>query len=155
MQRDFPADVSEIILSGRLNRCPYPFYRKSDKADRDEKMEMLGISGLKNKCYRDLSGGQQQRVLLARALCSAGKLLILDEPAAGLDPAMTEELYPLIRRCIKKYNLAVIMVSHDIESTLAEADHILHLSKGKQIFYGTAEEYAATAESPLFTGGLS
>lgn len=71
VQKDFPASVWEVVLSGRLNRCGmYPFYRKSDKEDAEEKMEMLGIADLKKRCYRDLSGGQQQRVLLARALCA-------------------------------------------------------------------------------------
>lgn len=98
VQKDFPASVWEVVLSGRLNRCGmYPFYRKSDKEDAEEKMEMLGIADLKKRCYRDLSGGQQQRVLLARALCATGKLLLLDEPVTGLDPIMTGELYHISR----------------------------------------------------------
>ena len=57
VQKDFPASVWEVVLSGRLNRCGmYPFYRKSDKEDAEEKMEMLGIADLKKRCYRDLSG---------------------------------------------------------------------------------------------------
>lgn len=88
----------------------YPFYRKSDKEDAEEKMEMLGIADLKKRCYRDLSGGQQQRVLLARALCATGKLLLLDEPVTGLDPIMTGELYHIFKDCIEKYGVTVIMV---------------------------------------------
>ena len=56
----------------------------------------MGVLELKDRCYRELSGGQQQRVLLARALCAAGELLILDEPVTGLDPAAAQELY----RCL-------------------------------------------------------
>lgn len=118
VQKDFPASVWEVVLSGRLNRCGmYPFYRKSDKEDAEEKMEMLGIADLKKRCYRDLSGGQQQRVLLARALCATGKLLLLDEPVTGLDPIMTGELYHIFKDCIEKYGVTVIMVSHDIRGT--------------------------------------
>lgn len=95
VQKDFPACVWEVVLSGRLNRCGmYPFYRKRDKEDALEKMDLLGITPLKNRCYRDLSGGQQQRVLLARALCAAGKLLFW----TSLSQALT---LPLPATCIK------------------------------------------------------
>lgn len=154
VQKDFPACVWEVVLSGRLNRCGmYPFYRKRDKEDALEKMDLLGITHLKNRCYRDLSGGQQQRVLLARALCAAGKLLFLDEPVTGLDPAVTRDLYQIFRDCIEKYGLTIVMVSHDVKGTLREANRILHLAGGSQLFYGTKEDYL---ESPLrqrFTGG--
>ncbi|MBP3719949.1 MAG: ATP-binding cassette domain-containing protein, partial [Clostridia bacterium] len=64
--------------------------------------------------HQQLSGGQQQRVLLARALCAAGKLLVLDEPVAGLDPLVTAEMYSLIRNLNRKDGITVIMVSHDL-----------------------------------------
>lgn len=60
-------------------------------------MGKLGVLELKDRCYRELSGGQQQRVLLARALCAAGELLILDEPVTGLDPARP-------RSCTARWN---------------------------------------------------
>lgn len=154
MQKDFPASVWEVVLSGRLNRCGmYPFYRKSDKEDAEEKMEMLGIADLKKRCYRDLSGGQQQRVLLARALCATGKLLLLDEPVTGLDPIMTGELYHIFKDCIEKYGVTVIMVSHDIRGTLGQANRILHLSGGTQQFFGTTEEYLRSPVGQRFAGG--
>ena len=78
MQKDFPASVGEIVLSGCLASCGMkPFYSAKQKKLAFSSMERLGISGMKNRCYRDLSGGQQQRVLLARALCAAGKMLLL------------------------------------------------------------------------------
>ena len=81
VQRDFPASVREVVLSGRLNRCGLlPFYTRHDRACADENLERLGISSEAGKSYRDLSGGQQQRVLLARALCAADKLLMLEVP---------------------------------------------------------------------------
>ncbi len=151
VQRDFPASVMEVVLSGRLSvqKGFHPFYTKRDKADAIDKMEKLSILDLKNKCYRDLSGGQQQRVLLARALCATEKLLLLDEPVTGLDPLMTADFYKLIAHIHRRHGVTVIMVSHDMESALRYATHILHLGK-TQLFFGTAEEYACSSAGKKF-----
>jgi len=91
-QKDFSASVYEVVLSGRLSsRGIKPFYTKSDKRMVAENLGKLGITSLKDRCYRELSGGQQQRVLLCRALCATKKVLLLDEPVAGPDPVVTEE----------------------------------------------------------------
>lgn len=149
-QKDFPASVYEVVLSGRLNSLGMkPFFGRKDKKDAIEKMNLMGIADLKNKCYHDLSGGQQQRVLLARAMCATKKLILLDEPVAGLDPIATVELYDLIADINKKYGITVIMVSHDMEATVKYASHILHLSH-KQLFFGKKEDYLKTEESRMF-----
>lgn len=149
-QKDFPASVYEVVLSGRLaSRGMRPFYTKADRDAATENARRLGISDLLDKCYRELSGGQQQRVLLARALCAAKKLLLLDEPAAGLDPAATQDLYHIIEETNKETGMAVIMVSHDIPSALKYAGFILHLNH-RQEFFGTAAEYAASDAAQAF-----
>ncbi len=128
VQRDFPASVSEIVLSGCLNRTGLrPFYNKEEKAHAREMSVRLGIAALSARSYRALSGGQQQRVLLARALCASRKLLLLDEPTAGLDPKATTELYGLIESLNKTDRITVIMVSHDLSAALRYSDHILHV----------------------------
>ena len=140
VQKDFPASVKEIVHSGCLNSCGLrPFYSKEQKKRANEIMDKLGISELASSCYRELSGGQQQRVLLARALCATKKLLVLDEPVAGLDPVVTKNLYRLISD-INKEGTTVIMVSHDIHAAIEFASHILHIGN-KPLFFGTKEDY--------------
>uniref|UniRef100_UPI000ACD3C83 metal ABC transporter ATP-binding protein n=1 Tax=Clostridium sp. NkU-1 TaxID=1095009 RepID=UPI000ACD3C83 len=127
VQKDFPASVGEIVLSGCLNRCGLrPYYNREEKQLSRENMEKMGISHLSRQCYRELSGGQQQRVLLARALCAAGKILLLDEPVSGLDPKATAEMYELIRK-LNEEGITIIMISHDISAAVNYASHILHL----------------------------
>ena len=102
-------------------------------------MEWMGIADKKKRCYRELSGGQQQRVLLARALCATQKMLLLDEPVAGLDPKVTQEMYALIDRLNKERGITVVMISHDLRAALQFANKILHI--GDKLFFGTREEY--------------
>ncbi len=153
VQKDFPASVYEVALSGRLSkRGLKPFYTKEDKTVAEDALNRLGISGLKRKCYRELSGGQQQRVLLARALCATEKLLLLDEPAAGLDPVVTQELYRLIESLNRDTGITILMVSHDIRSAVRYASHILHLDR-TQVFFGPTSEYLGTNAGKRFLGG--
>lgn len=128
VQRDFPATVYEIVLSGCQNSLKGFFYSKAQKKMALENIEKMGISHLKNKCYRQLSGGQQQRVLLARALCATTKVLLLDEPVAGLDPNVTKEMYELIGQ-LNSQGLTVIMISHDLENVKKYATAIFDVNK--------------------------
>ncbi len=155
VQKDFPASVQEVVLSGCLNALGRrPFFDASAKALAVEKMERLNIMDLQHRCYRDLSGGQQQRVLLARALCATKKLLLLDEPVAGLDPVIAMELYRLIRELHTKEKLTIIMVSHDIQGAIQEADHVLHIAN-QQKFFGSKEAYIDSPVGKAFLGGMS
>ena len=153
VQRDFPATVEEIVISGFLKKCGLrPFYTKNERAKAEEKMERLGIAALKKRCYRELSGGQQQRVLLARALCATDTLLLLDEPVAGLDPKVTQEMYGIIEGLNRENGITILMISHDIAAVLGYATHILHVMHGS-CFFGTTEEYQKSEAGKLFAGG--
>lgn len=153
VQKDFPASVLEVVISGRLNQCGLrPFYNREDRRKALDKLEQLGILSLKGQCYRELSGGQQQRVLLARALCATKKMLLLDEPVAGLDPIMTTELYNIIKELNQKQNITVIMVSHDVKLATAHATHILQLGN-TQLFFGSTMEYMNTELGRCFMAG--
>ncbi len=142
LQRDFPASVREIVLSGCLGRGSHcPFYTSSQKKRAAECMDKLHISHLSGRCYRELSGGQQQRVLLARALCAAEKLLILDEPTAGLDPQVTKELYHLISS-LNQEGMTILMITHDLSAAMTYATHILHIG-ATPLFFGSKDEYGS------------
>ena len=139
VQKDFPATVTEIVLSGFQGQCGFrPFYTKQEKQRAAENIEKMGITDLKDRCYRELSGGQQQRVLLARALCATRKMLLLDEPVAGLDPKVTAQMYALIEQ-LNRDGITVIMISHDLDAALRYASHILHT--GTNVFFGTKDAY--------------
>ena len=105
-----------------------------------DNMKKLGVEHLKNNCYRELSGGQQQRVLLARALCSAKKVLLLDEPVTGLDPSASNDIYNIIFDINKNFKITIIMISHDINSACKYANKILHINKN-QVFFGSSNDY--------------
>jgi zinc transport system ATP-binding protein len=142
-EKDFPASVREIVQSGCLNRCGLrPYYTRAEKQRAAEAMARMGISDLAKRCYRELSGGQQQRVLLARALCATRKLLLLDEPVAGLDPKATAELYELIA-ALNRGGITILMVSHDGAAALRYATRILHIGSG--VFFGSREAYRASS----------
>ncbi|MCR4780124.1 MAG: metal ABC transporter ATP-binding protein [Ruminiclostridium sp.] len=150
VQRDFPASVREIVLSGCLPKCGLrPFYNKAEKELARSTMERLGIAELSKRCYRELSGGQQQRVLIARALCAAQKVLLLDEPVTGLDPKAQLDLYDLIAE-LNKSGVTIIMVSHDFAAAVKYASHILHIGARHQLFFGTTADYLSSDVGKLF-----
>ena len=150
VQKDFPASVIEIVISGFQGKCGLrPFYTKQEKQQAMNNIEKMGISSLSNRCYRELSGGQQQRVLLARALCATEKMLLLDEPVAGLDPSVTAEMYSLVEKLNRDEHITVIMISHDIPAAVRYATSILRI--GSDVFFGTKEEFVSSGAASLFT----
>lgn len=148
VQRDFPASVKEVVMSGCQGLAGRrPFYTAEEKKLALENIARMGMEEYIDKSYRNLSGGQQQRVLLARALCATKKLLLLDEPVAGLDPGAMMELYELIKG-LNEEGVAIIMISHDIHVAFKYAKHVLHV--GDQIFFGTADEYVKSESGSRF-----
>lgn len=149
-QRDFPASVWEVVLSGCIGATGMlPFYSRAQKAVAKANMDMLGVTPFARKNYRALSGGQQQRVLLCRALCAAKEILLLDEPTTGLDPLVTKELYATVKHLSSEHGMTVIMVSHDVGGALRHSDRILHLATSLR-FIGTPEDYLKTPYGAAF-----
>ncbi|MCL2684312.1 MAG: metal ABC transporter ATP-binding protein [Synergistaceae bacterium] len=151
---DFPAGVYEVVLSGCLARRGFmPFYTKSDRSIALESMRRLGIADLGGERFGELSGGQRQRVLLARALCSAGTSLIMDEPVSGLDPVVAKDFYDMADS-LHSSGMSIIMVSHDVSRAVSRATHVLHLN-GRQEFFGKKDEYLRSELGKRFAGSFN
>lgn len=148
---DFPASVYEVVMSGCINKGGF-FRSAAKRAIVEKNLEKMGISDITGRCYRELSGGQIRRVLLARALCAADRVVLLDEPVAGLDPVATAEMYETVRT-LSKEGITVIMVTHDAFPVLNEADRVLHLA-GTQLFFGSKEDYLMSDVGKLFASQM-
>ena len=137
---DFPSSVREIVRGGLMSRKrAFVWLSRKEKQKADEAMEKLAITDLADRKFADLSGGQKQRVLLARTLCTANGLLILDEPATGLDAAATSELFRTVRH-IHSMGTTVILSANDARTAIQYATHMLQLN-GRVVFSGTSQQY--------------
>lgn len=140
-QADFPASVKEVVLSGcQSNRRFSLFYSREDRELAQKNMDLMNISHLADHSFRALSGGQRQRVLLARSLCAADQLILLDEPLTGLDSEVSEQLYELVAKINREKGVAVVMISHDVTKAMQYASHIVHLDR-RMLYYGPAADY--------------
>ncbi len=121
---DIPISVEDIVLQGRLKRGKL-FYKKEDFLKCEEILKKLNIYEFKNRKISELSGGQRQKVLLARALISEPKILILDEPTASIDIKGQKEIYEIL----KELDLTKIVVSHDIKTLFEGVDRVIYINK--------------------------
>ena len=129
---DFPTSIMELVLSGFKIKKRF-FYTKEEKRKALECLEKFGIAHLKDRRFSSLSGGQRQRVLLARSFVEGKKLLILDEPLAGLDPEAQDGLYEMLEK-INESGTAIIMVSHDSQRAVKYANKVIKLD-GRRVIY--------------------
>ena len=116
---------------------------KEEHAMREEAMELLkivGLDGVANELATSLPYGQQRRLEIVRALATHPKLLLLDEPAAGMNPQETEELGVFIKEIKEKFGLTVFMIEHHMNLVMGISDRIYVIDFGKQIAEGTPRE---------------
>ncbi|MCK4614918.1 MAG: ABC transporter ATP-binding protein, partial [Thermoplasmata archaeon] len=111
--RQFPISVWDVVLMGRLGKLGFkPFYTTRDKEAAMEALNQVEMGEFGDKQLSQLSGGQQQRVLIARALCTNPKIILLDEPMASVDKKMETSIYEFLRELNKA--ITIILVTHDI-----------------------------------------
>ncbi len=108
-----------------------------------ETLKSVGLENVDEKFPSELSGGMQKRAALARALVHRPKILMLDEPTTGLDPARTGAIHRLIRETQQKYGLTVVMVSHDVPAVFEICDRVGFIHHGKMKLYGSPQEVTA------------
>lgn len=148
---DFPMSVWDVVLMGRLGQAG--LFKKYSKHDKNIALDALAMTDMleyKDNQIGSLSGGQRQRVFIARALAVNPKLLLLDEPAAGIDTIMQTEFYELLEKL--KTKITIIMVSHDISAVSVHVDKIACLNH--KLFYHnskeiTAEDLEAAYQCPI------
>lgn len=151
----FPATVEEVVGLGLLARYRFPRHlRKADRPTIDRALRVMEIHDIRHKLIGQLSGGQQQRVLIARALVTDPDLLILDEPAAALDPEIREQFFSILRHLNSTKGVTILIVTHDIGSIGKYASTLLYLDK-KLIFHGSFEAFCVSADMGAYFGSFS
>lgn len=126
---NFPVRVIDVVMMGRYGRAGMlRWLKEEDKRKAMEYLSVMGIEKLKDVQFGELSGGQQQRASIARALAGEPRILLLDEPSTGIDVIGQGDFYHLMKGLQKRFNLTILMVSHDIGTIPAYIDEIACLN---------------------------
>jgi zinc transport system ATP-binding protein len=122
--RQFPISVMELVLSGRLSQLPWHGqYSSADKLAAQQALHRVGIAHLQHQAFGTLSGGQAQRALIARALVSNPKLLLLDEPTASVDSQAEADIYALLNEL--RGTMTILMVTHDLRAAVDQVERVI------------------------------
>jgi zinc transport system ATP-binding protein len=144
---DLPATVAEVVAAGRLSKQGW--WRRQHAVDRaaiDHAIESVALADQRTKRLSELSGGQQQRALIAKALVAEPRLLILDEPIAGVDVESQRLFRDSLVHLVREHDTAILLVSHELGAVADDLDHVLVL-KRSIVFDGPPGDLAATGVS--------
>ena len=118
-----------------------PGLSRSDQKDRAHQLlERFNISKLSKSLAITLSGGEKRRLSIARSLCSDPKVLMLDEPFAGIDPIAVEDIQRIVRELREKDNLSILITDHSVRETLTITDRAFLIHDGRVILEGASDE---------------
>lgn len=137
--RSFPINVLDVILMGKLPK-KIKWFRKYSAEDinhAEKIMEKLGILEFKTRQIKQLSGGQLQKVLIARALITDPKILVLDEPTSSLDSKTKKEIYNMLNKL--REEKTIIIVSHEMEDILPYIDSIAYVNRTLEYYKNDLE----------------
>jgi zinc transport system ATP-binding protein len=126
----FPLTVRELVGLGRINpkNLGHPL-KKEDWEKVDEALEFMRISKLANRRIGHLSGGQKQRVFVAKAIVRDPEILILDEPASGIDPEAQERFYMILSNLNVKHGTTILIVSHDLAAVFCRMNSVMCINR--------------------------
>lgn len=126
--RQFPISVMEVVLSGCLSLLPWHgVFRQKEKEAAIAALDKVGLLEFQHVPFGKLSGGQAQRVLIARALVSNPKLLLLDEPTASVDSQAEAEIYAILQKL--HGTMTILMVTHDLKAAVDQVDRVLCIQR--------------------------
>jgi len=143
----FPVSVIEFVLAGRfVNGGTFGWESEVDFASTKKALADCDLAEYEGRLINELSGGERQRVVLARALATNARILLLDEPTANLDLAHQAMMFRLVRERCRSCNASAVVITHDLNLAAEFADQVLMLKDGKAVAYGTPDE-VLTAEN--------
>lgn len=129
----FPSKVIELVRSGRYSRLGlFRRFTKEQEALVESSLRQVDMWEYRNRRIGELSGGQKQRICIARALAQRPQVLVLDEPATGMDTASRSGFYKLMRHYVSQHGRTVIMVTHGLEETRSYLDTVISLERQEQ-----------------------
>jgi zinc transport system ATP-binding protein len=138
MDRSFPAIAIELVTSGITRRWPW-FVKGHKKQKSLDALSLVKATNLANRTLSELSGGELQRVCLARSIVRNPKLVVLDEPATGIDAIGEADLYNLLEAYQEKSGATILMITHDWHVANHHSDFVLLLNR-KQVSFGPPAE---------------
>jgi ABC-type Mn2+/Zn2+ transport system ATPase subunit len=130
----FPVSALDVVLMGRTARVLGHRVRPEDKQRARDELGRMGMAAMADVPFRSLSGGQQQRVLLARALAADPEVLVLDEPAEGMDLPGASDILRFLSEVHATGRMALMMVSHRIDDVISVADHLCFINQYTKMF---------------------
>jgi iron complex transport system ATP-binding protein len=137
----FPITVTDFVLSGRFaNGSAFGWESGEDAAAVKRALSECELDGFENRLMNELSGGERQRVVLARALATGARMLLLDEPTANLDLAHQASMFRLVREKCRIDSYSAVVITHDLNLAAEFADRIMLLNNGRMHAIGRPEE---------------
>lgn len=138
VDRGFPISVNEVVMTAFLKGPLHPFFRYSQEHRKkaEENLKRVGILELKDRQISQLSGGEFQRMLIARALATDPKILLLDEPTASVDPSSRQQIFELLSELNK--SVTILLVTHDMMAVASQVSTIACLNRSL-VYHGEPE----------------
>lgn len=151
VDENFPATVEDIVSMGRVAKH-HLFCRtsKEDKSAVEDAMNKMDVLALKDKMVGTLSGGQRQRVMIARALASNPKILILDEPNTGVDVVSQQRFYTLLSKLNKEEQITILFITHDVGVIVDDIQRVFTVNQKATICNNPKEAMSCEEMSTLY-----